>query len=180
MMDSQTTRAWAIIIVFGIIIGYFSLSWAGVVPNEYNVIEHYFGNGETDNTTVIANEDYSVTIVRGLPQSPVNLSTSETQTYTIDFVASEGECDDFAILLDVDKSGTTASVMLTSAESNDGWEIMADGHYAYWSGEAVLPYDSVSLTLTITGDEDTIGGVIRVVTSSNGQTTCNTGLIIIQ
>lgn len=177
-MKPKDQRAWAVIVVFAIIIGYFSLAWAGVVPDDYNVVEHYFGEAPVvdDNTTAQTGDDISEVAVTGIP-SIVNLTESEVNTYEIQFMAVDGGSEDYCIRLMVRNSLTNATFELSALDS--GWMFSDEGDYAQYMGGALVPYETTSVTLTVTGDEFTRPGSVMVVCSSDGRTVANEGLITV-
>lgn len=181
MFETRDNRAWAIIVVFAVVIGYFSLSWAGVIPDDYNVVTHYFSNEAEDNTTINQNIDYNEVYVNGIP-SYVDLSSYSNYTYIsnpcIEFTAENGVCEGMTITLNVQNSMTNATICLSQGDDPyEQWQFSPDGHQAIYTGVGIIPYESVSLTLTISGDEFTRGGSVMVVCSSNGETHQNEGII---
>jgi len=177
-MDDKQRTGLVIIVVFGILIGYFALSWAGVIPNEYNIVESIWGQDDSGlNTTATQGQvDPSMTTILGIPESPINLSVSGNNSYQIRFVAEEGLCSNFYIHLDTVHSFTNATLYLVG---DYDWSISPDGHTACYQGEGLIPYEEETLTLVISGDSDTRAGSVMVICSANGLTHANEGLVTI-
>lgn len=176
-MDTKQKTGVAIIVVMVVVIGYFALSWAGVVPDKYNIVEYIFGQPEpSDNTTSTTDLDTTVTRVYGIP-SIVNVSETNNSSYEIRFVANEGNCRDFSITLNIPNDCTNASVYISDASYD--WTISPDGQYARFEGQSLIPYEQTTITLTIVGNSHTMPGSVMVVCLSNGHTYANEGLISI-
>ena len=174
MLSEVERQTFAIVIVFGVIVGYFSLAWAGVIPQQYNVIEYYLA--EETNSTAFSNVyDPVVVSVTGLPTS-VNLSAVSSNSYEITFIALEGSSYNYGIQLNREKSGTNVTIVLSQG-SQDSWHIFEDGESAYYYGQIRYPYERTTITLAINGNEHTRGGVVEVFCTSNGRTLANTGVI---
>jgi hypothetical protein len=189
MMDDRDRGVWAIIIVFGIIIGYFSLSWAWVVPEQYNVIEQYFGtDAPEDNSTVISENADSLTSVTGIP-SIVNITEySYNYDLPISFRALEGTCDNFVLYIDASRTTTNATIELVDKTPiNQRWIIQEDvgangkivGYRAIYDGIGLLPVEDITINLVITGNAYTTSGIVTVMCTSNGDIQANEGAIYI-
>ena len=180
-LDIKDKRALAILLVFGVIIGYFALSWAGVIPNQYNLIEHYFGeNGVTDdNTTANVNVDVDECTVYGIPDF-VDVGETNNNTFNIRFVATEGSVGNFNLMLLTYDSPTDAVFTIEANEGGYFWNIAPDGTHAQWQGEPLIPYEEVSVTLHIDGDASTVSGGVQVICSSSGITHYDVRMIWIE
>ena len=170
-------RAGVIIIVFGIVIGYFALALTGVLPDSINLVESVWGDNtisDDDNTTQWSELDSCLVQVTGIPDI-VNTSASGTNSYTVQFMAMEGSCGDMSFRLM--PSMTNATIEIT--EGLYGWVIADDGLSARYCGGSLIPYEATSITLTIGGDQFTKPGSVMVLCSSDGRTAANEGLVTI-
>ena len=176
---SNEKRIAVIIIVFGIVIGYFSLALAGVLPESIDLTETIWGDNavtDDDNTTQSTTVDTSLIQVTGIPEI-VNVSDGGTNTYIIQFRAMEGECGDMWFMMRPISYVTNASVQITGADF--GWVIADDGLSARYGGAELIPYETTTLTVTIEGDQYTRPGSVMVFCSSDGDTEANAGLVTI-
>lgn len=179
-MDTKEKRALAILVVMGIIIGYFALSWAGIVPDKYNIVNIAFGEptGTGNNTTSTTDLDASVTRVYGIP-SIVNVSDTPNSSYEIRFVANEGNCRDFSIMLQEPDDYMEMYADVYISDVSYDWEISPDGNHARFFGQSLIPYEQTTVTLTIVGDSNCVPSHIMVICMSNGHCYANEGLISI-
>ena len=175
MMSDREKKVFAIVLVFGFIAGYFSLAWAGVIPEQYNVIEHYFGTGDGGDTTGRSQQIYepSLTLFYGIPDY-VNL-TEHNDTYqeSITVTVKEGYANNFKIHLDVRVSGADVRLHMLDASGNQHdlhWMFSEDGHTAHY----VYPYydltlyESTSIGMTVTKTDTNVYGKVYVTCLSNG------------
>jgi len=176
MLSDREKQIVAVIVVFSVIAGYFSLAWAGVLPEQYNIIEHYFGAGETGETAVFqAQEEPSVTIVNGIPETSIILNDDNDYSrndIVITFIVIEGYCNVFEIHLDVQLTNATVTLVQTKLYENPRnayWYPLENRHSAYYNNiDADLSgWEMTEIAINIVGSWDT-SGYIGVQCFSNG------------